>query len=396
MDNTPGSDPVVEAVPLLVRKTTAWAWRLLVIGAAVVATIWVIAQVQLIVVSVAISIILCALLLPQVDRLTRWGVPRGLSVASVLLVSGAALGGVLTFVISQLIAGLPELSGEVTRSIAAANEWLTEGPLGLSREQLDSAAEAAISAITDNQARLTTGAISTATAVTQIVTAFFMILFIVIFLLYGGRGIWSYVTKIIPMPSRERVREAGKAGYGSLTGFVRATFLVALVDAVGIGIGLVILGVPLALPLASLVFLGAFIPVVGAVVSGFLAVVVALLSKGFLVAALTLGVVLAVQQLEGNVLQPFVMGRAVRLHPLAVLLAITAGALLAGIIGALLAVPLLAFLNAAGKRLLSDQEESTDADPDPPAEPDEEPAADSADDDAPAEALSKAPRDSED
>lgn len=374
MENSPDSDPVLDAVPLLVRKITAWAWRLLVIGAAVVATIWVIAQVQMIVVSVAIAVILCALLAPQVDRLTRWGVPRGLSVALVLLISGALLGGVLTFVITQLIAGLPELSGQVTRSIAAANDWLTEGPLGLSREQLDSAANAAISAITDNQARLTTGAISTATAVTQVVTATFLVLFTVIFLLYGGRGIWSYVTQVIPATSRERVRDAGKAGYGSLTGFVRATFLVALVDAVGIGVGLAIMGVPLALPLASLVFLGAFIPVVGAVVTGFLAVVVALLSKGFLVAALTLALVLAVQQLEGNVLQPFVMGRAVRLHPLAVLLAITAGAVLAGIVGALLAVPLLAFVNAAGKRLLADEPDDPEPDADDEPAADEEPA----------------------
>lgn len=362
MENSSGSDPVLEAVPLLVRKTAAWAWRLLVIGAAVVATIWAIAQIQLIVVSVAIAIILTALLLPQTDRLTRWGVPRGLSVALVLLVSGGLLGGVLTFVITQLIAGLPQLSGEVTRSITSATDWLTEGPLGLSREQIDSAANATISAITDNQARLTSGAISTATAVTQIVTAAFLVLFTVIFLLYGGRGIWSYVTQIIPETTRERVRDAGRAGYGSLTGFVRATFVVALVDAVGIGVGLAIMGVPLALPLASLVFLGAFVPVVGAVVTGFLAVVVALLSKGFLVAALTLGLVLAVQQLEGNVLQPFVMGRAVRLHPLAVLLAITAGAVLAGILGALLAVPLLAFLNSAGKSLLAVQPGTADTD----------------------------------
>ncbi|HEY9263023.1 MAG TPA: AI-2E family transporter, partial [Mycobacterium sp.] len=140
----------------------------------------------------------------------------------------------------------------------------------------------------------------------------------------------------------------------SLTGFVRATFFVALVDAVGIGVGLAVMGVPLALPLASLVFLGAFIPVIGAVLTGLLAVIVALLSKGFLAAVLVLALVLAVQQIEGNVLQPLVMGRAVQIHPLAVLLAITAGAVLAGIVGALLAVPLLAFLNSATQRLLTD------------------------------------------
>ena len=164
-------------------------------------------------------------------------------------------------------------------------------------------------------------------------------LFTLIFFLHGGRNIWQYVTKIFPTDVRERVRDAGRAGFRSLIGYVRATFLVALVDAVGIGTGLAIMGVPLALPLASLVFLGAFIPLVGAVLTGFLAVVVALLAKGFVYALITLGLIIAVQQLEAHVLQPLVMGRAVSVHPLAVVLAIAAGGVLAGIVGALLAVP---------------------------------------------------------
>ena len=136
-------------------------------------------------------------------------------------------------------------------------------------------------------------------------------LFTLIFLLHGGRNIYGFVTRIVPAGARERVRDAGRAGFGSLIGYVRATFLVALVDAVGIGTGLAIMGVPLALPLASLVFLGAFIPLVGAVISGFLAVIVALLAKGFVYALITLGLIIAVQQLEAHVLQPLVMGRAV-------------------------------------------------------------------------------------
>ena len=161
---------------------------------------------------------------------------------------------------------------------------------------------------------------------------------------------------------QERVREAGRAGFGSLIGYVRATFLVALVDAVGIGTGLAIMGVPLALPLASIVFLGAFIPLVGAVIAGFLAVVVALLAKGFIIALITLGLVIAVQQLEGHVLQPLVMGRAVSIHPLAVVLAIAAGAVLAGIVGALLAVPTVAFFNSAVRVLLARDPEAEAAD----------------------------------
>jgi len=149
------------------------------------------------------------------------------------------------------------------------------------------------------------------------------------------------------------VRDAGRAGFRSLIGYVRATFLVALVDAVGIGTGLAIMGVPLALPLASLVFLGAFIPLVGAVVAGFFAVVVALIAKGWIYALITLGLIIAVQQLEGHVLQPLVMGRAVSIHPLAVVLSIAAGAVLAGIVGALLAVPTVAFLNSAVRVLMA-------------------------------------------
>ena len=182
---------------------------------------------------------------------------------------------------------------------------------------------------------------------TEIVTGALLVLFTLIFFLHGGRNIWQFVTKIFPENVQERVRDAGRAGFQSLIGYVRATFLVALVDAVGIGTGLAIMGVPLALPLASLVFLGAFIPLVGAVVAGFLAVIVALLAKGFIYALITLGLIIAVQQLEGHVLQPLVMGRAVSIHPLAVVLAIAAGAVLAGIIGALLAVPTVAFLNSA-------------------------------------------------
>ena len=199
----------------------------------------------------------------------------------------------------------------------------------------------------DNQEKLTLGALSTAATLTEIVTSALLMVFTLIFLLYGGRSIYAYLTRIVPAHTRDRVREAGRAGFGSLIGYVRATLLVALVDAIGIGTGLAIMGVPLALPLASLVFLGAFIPLVGAVLSGFLAVVVALLAKGFFYALLTFGLVIAVQQLEAHVLQPLVMGRAVSIHPLAIVLALATGAVLAGIIGALLAVPVLAFLNSA-------------------------------------------------
>ncbi|KAA8967512.1 AI-2E family transporter [Mycobacterium sp.] len=342
-----------ESVEPLVRKTAAWAWRLLVIVAALVAALWVIKRLEIIVVPVLLALMLSALLLPAVDGLDRRGLPRGGAVALVLLGGFAILGGILTFVVSQFIVGLPGVVEQVTRSIDTTRNWLINGPLQLSRQQIDNAGNAAIQALQNNQAKLTSGALSTAATITEIVTAVLLMLFTLIFFLYDGRNIWDYVTKIVPAGGRDRVRAAGRAGYGSLIGYVRATFLVALVDAAGVGAGLAIMSVPLALPLASVVFLGAFIPLVGAVISGFLAVVVALLAKGFGYALITLGVLVGVNQLEAHILQPLVMGRAVSIHPLAVVLAISSGGVLAGIVGALLAVPTVAFLNNAFQVLLA-------------------------------------------
>ena len=355
------------SVEPIVRQTAAWAWRLLVILAAAVAVLWVIAKLEIIVVPLLLALMLSALLVPIVDWLDRRGAPRGGAVALVILAGFAILGGILTFVVSQFIIGLPDLVNQVTRSIDEVRNWLIKGPLHLSRQQIEQAGNSAIQALQHNQEKLTSGALATATTLTEIVTAALLMFFTLIFFLYGGRNIWHYVTKLIPTDHRDRVRAAGIAGYGSLIGYVRATFLVALVDAIGVGTGLAIMAVPLALPLASLVFLGAFIPLVGAVLSGFLAVVVALLTKGFVYALITLGVLIGVNQLEAHILQPLVMGRAVSIHPLAVVIAISTGSVLAGVIGALLSVPTVAFFNNAFKVLLAKDpdeaaEESEDED----------------------------------
>src|ERR1700739_3323156 len=345
------------SVEPLVRKAAAWAWRLLVILAAVLAVLWVVKKLEVIVVPVLLALMISALLVPAVDWIDRRDLPRGGAVALVLLGGFAIFGGILAFVIIQFVYGLPDLTEQVTRSIESTRRWLIEGPLHLRSEQISNAGNAAIQALHNNQAKLTSGALATAATVTEIVTAAVLTLLTLIFFLYGGRNIWDYVTKNLPVDVRERVREAGRAGYWSLIGYVRATFLVALTDAAGVGAGLAIMGVPLALPLASLVFLGAFIPLVGAVIAGFLAVVVALLSKGFIYALITLGLIIAVQQLEGHVLQPLVMGRAVSIHPLGVVLGISPGGVLGGIVGALLAVPTIAFFNSAVRVLLERDED---------------------------------------
>ena len=349
-----GRAPDDDAVDPLVRKAAAWCWRLLIILAAILALLWLVQKLQVILVPVALAVMVTALMVPVVDWLDRRGAPRGAAVALVLLTGFAVFGGIMTFVVSQFISGLPSLTEQVTRSIANATTWLIDGPAHLSHEQIEKAGDAAVTALRDNQEKLTTGALSTAATLTEIVTGAALMLFTVIFLLYGGRNIYEYLTRIVPSGTRERVRDAGRAGFASLSGYARATFLVALVDAIGIGAGLAIMSVPLALPLASLVFLGAFIPVVGAVITGMLAVVVALLAKGVFYALITLGLIIAVMQLESHVLQPLLMGRAVSIHPLAIVLAIATGAVLAGVVGALLSVPVLAFLNSAIRVLVAD------------------------------------------
>lgn len=342
----------------MVRQAAAWAWRLLILLGAVVALLWVMKIFEVIFVSTAVALLLSALLLPGVDWLDRHGVHRGLAVFLLLASGLAAISGILAFVISQFIEGVPGLVVQVTQVVDSSRAWLVNGPLHLSAEQMDKLRDTVTQALQTNQSALTSGALSTAGTITEIVTGAFVVLFTMIFFLYGGRNIWRFVVKIFPTAVREKVHTAGIAGFRSLIGYTRATFLVALVDAIGIGTGLAILGVPLALPLASLVFLGAFIPLIGAVVTGFLAVIVALIAKGWIVGLIAFGVVIGVNQLESHVLQPLVMGRAVAIHPLAVVLGISAGALLAGIVGALLAVPVIAFFDRAIRVLIAPAEEA--------------------------------------
>ncbi|MET4427033.1 putative PurR-regulated permease PerM [Mycolicibacterium sp. 624] len=346
----------------LVRKTAAWSWRLIVILGALIALLWVIGHIEFIVVPVLLATMVTAMLLPLVDYLDRRGLNRGAAVSVVLLSSFVVVGGILAFVISQFIEGAPALIDQMTRSITNARQWLSTGVFShFSNDQVKSATDAAIEALKSNQAKLTSGAFSTAGTIAEIVTGALLMFFTLVFLLHGGRNIFSFVTLVFPTSVRSRVRDAGRAGFHSLIGYVRATFLVALVDAIGIGAGLAIMGIPLALPLASLVFLGAFIPLVGAVLTGGIAVIVALIAKGWVYALITLGLIIAVQQLEAHVLQPLVMGRAVSIHPLAIVLAIATGGVLAGIVGALLAVPIVAFVNSATRVLIADDPDVEEA-----------------------------------
>jgi predicted PurR-regulated permease PerM len=370
-------DPdVTGLVPRGLRIGAAVAWRFLVVIAALYVVIWLVGYLSVVIVPVSIALLLAALLAPAVSQLVSVKVPRGLAAAIVLIAALAILGGLLTFVITQFSSGLPELQRQLNVSLRQIQNWLINGPIHLRQEQIKDFINQAIGFLQNNQSSITAGALTTASTVGEILTGFLLTMFILIFFLAGGEQIWSFVVRGVPSNVRNRVDVAGRRGFASLVSYVRATAAVAVVDAVGIGIGLWIVGVPLVIPLATLVFIGAFIPIIGAFVAGSVAVLIALVTNGVVGALVVLGIVVGVMQLESHVLQPLLLGRAVKLHPLAVVLAITAGLVTAGITGALLAVPLLAVLNAGIRSLIHEVDldpESVDVLHDQAAQPNDEP-----------------------
>jgi predicted PurR-regulated permease PerM len=348
-------EDVSQSVPKVLRVSAALSWRLVAVAAAVWLISWIVGYLAVVIIPVAIALLLSALLAPAVAQLVRWKVPRGVATAIVVVGGIAVVGGVLYGVISAFIGGLPDLQKQVAGSVKAIQTWLAGPPLRLSTDQLNGFANQIIKLIQDNQLTITSSALSTAATLTEVLTGILLVLFTTIFFLHDGGGIWSFLIKIIPADVRPRVDVAGRRGFASLVRYVRATAAVAVVDALGIGIGIAIVGVPLAVPLAALVFLGAFIPIVGAVIAGTVAVLVALVAKGFVAALIVLAIVIAVMQLESHILQPLLLGRAVQLHPLAVVLVIAAGFTFGGIAGALMSVPILAVLNSGIRSLLHDQ-----------------------------------------
>ena len=348
-----------ESVSWPIRVTASWTVRLLVIGAGLYLLFRVLSTFGVVTVPVGLALLGSAFLSPIVGWMQRHGVPRALATVFTMIGGIAVVGGVLTFVVQAFINGLPELQDKVGSSISQVQDWLITGPFHLRQEEINQAGNNLTSSLKSHSNELTASAISTAGTVTEVLTGGLLTVFTLIFFLHGGRQIWEFLIRAVPRDVRDAVDVAGHRGFASLVGYVRATVAVAGVDAIGIGIGLGVLQVPLALPLAALVFLGAFIPIIGAVLTGIVAVLVALVTKGFVVALIVLGVVLLVQQVESHVLQPLLLGRVVALHPVAVVLGIGAGTVIGGIVGALLAVPTIAVLNASTRSLMSSREEST-------------------------------------
>lgn len=338
------------AVPPAVRAASEWSGRLLLIGAALFVLALVIREVSEIVVPIAIAVLLTALLGPLTARLRRHmpaGAAAGLTLVGLLLV----VSGALTLVGSQFSSGFSDLTNQVASGLEQIRDWVRT-TFKITDSQFNGYFDEIKNQVSKS-GNLGDTASSIGLTATHFVAGLFIALFALFFFLYQGPRIWSWVVRLFPRVARERVDSSGVIAWGQLSAFVRATLIVAAVDAIGIGVGAAILRVPFALPIGILVFLLAFIPIVGALLSGMVAVLLALVAHGPGVALIMLAVVIGVQQVESHVLQPFLLGKAVSVHPLAVILAIATGSIVAGIVGALVAVPFAAVLNAVGKHLLS-------------------------------------------
>jgi len=352
-----GDDTVTSGM----RIAAAWSWRFLVVVGALAVLYYGLGYVSEITVPVTIALLLCALLNPAKRYLVDHGWRPGLA-STVVFVGGLLLvAGIITLVVEQFVAGSADLAARVSTGLDTVQNWLVTGPFNVSQDQIDSIVTSIKQAVLDNREAVTSGAVTTATSVGRVVTGLVLVMFILFFFLRDGKKIWDWVVGLAPRRARAKLHGAANRAWWTLGGYVRATVLVAFVDAIGIGLGLVILGVPLAFPLIAFVFLASFIPIIGALLSGIVAVLVALVTVGLVKAIIVLIVVIAVQQLEAHVLQPVLMGRAVHVHPLAVALSITAGVIIAGISGALLAVPLVACANAAVKYLVGKEHSSEDS-----------------------------------
>jgi len=338
-------------VPAWLDTLAQLSWRLLVVLVGVAGLVFLFTRLYLVSLPIMLALVLATIAVPPARRLERRGLPRLLS-ALIVVVGGATVfvGGIVLIIpaFTRQVAALGPTVGEAFERVL---DWLDSGPLDLDRGDVEQLVSDALANVGEFSGTIASQVGSIAIAVGEVLTAFTLAVVLLFFFVKDGEQIVGWFIARAPERLRDDMRAAGARGWGALAGYVRGTAAIALINAVGIGIGLLVVGVPLVLPLTLLVFLGGFVPVIGAFVSGLLATLVALATGGLTSALIVLAVVLAVQQLEGNVLQPMIMRRAVALHPVVILTVLTAGAVIVGVVGAFLAVPIAATLAAVGNEL---------------------------------------------
>ncbi|WP_235834806.1 AI-2E family transporter [Actinomadura logoneensis] len=356
-----------QLVPPLLGWAAAWAWRLIAVGIVVYGLTWVVGTLKIVFLPCAIALFVTALLRPLTVRLQSVGLSALSATWLTLLFALAVLGGIGTYVGIQANEEFPKLVTEVQGTAKSVQHWLENGPLHVQHSKLNDAVDQGSKWVEARRGMLASTALDWGTATIEALAAIVFLLFVTFFLLKDGPGIWDWTTGGLGR-YRARVDRAGRAAWETLSQYVHGTVLVAAIHAVVLAVVLAVMGVPLVAPLAVVIFLGSFIPIVGIFVGGGLAVAVTFGAKGGVAALIFLGILLVEHQLESHLLQPMVVGRWVRLHPLAVILAITTGGVLAGIPGAAVAVPIVAVVYRAWPALRGTDEptpaEAADGPPD--------------------------------
>ncbi|CAN5652736.1 AI-2E family transporter [soil metagenome] len=337
-----------ETVPRPFAAVSGLAWRFLVVAAAGYIILLLLVKLRVVVLPVIIALFISTLLVPLAAWLRGKGWPRLLATWTVLLGSLVLIAAVFALLAPQVSDELGELGQSVRSGSEQVLAWLVDGPLNLTRAQVDGYVDRAVSRLQENSSVLTSGVLTGAVVAAEAVAGAVLTLVLVFFFVKDGDNMFSWLTTQFGAGHRHHVQAVGARAWGAMSSYVRGTAVIALVDAILIGIALLVIGVPLVVPLMVLVFFGGFFPLVGAVLAGAVAALVALVTNGPFDALLVVGAVTIIQQVEGDVLQPVVLGRAVRLHPVVILLALTAGAVLGGIAGAFLAVPVTAVATSVG------------------------------------------------
>jgi predicted PurR-regulated permease PerM len=342
----PHRPPAETAVTWPMRVAAAWSWRVLVIAAALWLLSRIFIRLELVIFSFIIALFFTAVLHPLERWLRRIPGPRSLSAALALIIGIAVLAGIGYFVGWQISSHSSQLADQINNFVDKAKNWLHHGPLHLKSSDLDKIATNITNAVKAHQGQLISGAIETVRTVVEFLGAVLLILLSTFFLLRDGDIIWSWTVRLFPRAAHERVDMAGRVGWHAFGGYMRGQVLIALFHGVSVMIVLFVLRVPLAAALGVLIFLGSFVPLIGITVAGAMCAAVALLEHGVTAAIVVVIAITVLVQLEAHLLQPLIMSRSVELHPLAIAFAVLSGTLLLGIVGALLAVPFVAFVNS--------------------------------------------------
>jgi predicted PurR-regulated permease PerM len=325
-------------VPGWLQTGAAWSWRLLLLAAAIYLIARVIGVLYIVVVPCTAALLLTALLQPLTARLRRTGLPSLAATWCTLLIAALVLGGIVLLVTNRVSADYPTLVDETRHTTMQVEAWLSGPPFHIKSSSVQNALNNIPGYLSKHKA-LVEGTVVTGGLV--------LMLFVMFFLIKDGERIWTWLIGALRTDTAERVNRAGHAAWLAVVYYMRGTVAVAAIHAVVIGVTLYIMGAPLVIPLAVLVFLAAFVPLVGLLVAGTLAILVTLAAKGWVAAVILLGVLIIEDQLEGHLLQPQVVGRVIRLHPLAIILSLAVGSVLAGIAGAVVAVPIVAVITRA-------------------------------------------------